>query len=122
MQTDNLFNIENLKINAPLVDAKTEVAANPTKATKSQFVRLPSEWANRLCSAKHLSTYKVAVYILHLNWKARGKPIRLPNAALAQMNVGRDAKGRALLELETMSLIEVSRRDRKSPEVILKNL
>jgi hypothetical protein len=38
------------------------------------------------------------------------------------MGVGRDAKWRALLELETLGLAEVSRRDRKSPAVSLKNL
>jgi hypothetical protein len=117
---DDPFSIENLKIEMPSAEAAE--AGKATKATKGRFVRIPGEWAHRLCRAKHLGTYKVAVYLLHLNWKSRGKPIRLPNAVLRQMGVGRDAKWRALLELETMGLIEVSRRDRKSPEVSLKNL
>ena len=120
MQAGDLFSIENLKID--VADVEAAGAAKLTKAAKGRFVRLPSEWAHRLCRAKHLSAYKVAVYLLHLNWKSRGKPIRLTNAVLAQMGVGRDAKWRALLELETLGLIEVTRRDRKSPEVFLKNL
>jgi hypothetical protein len=66
--------------------------------------------------------WRLAVYLLHLHWKSRGKPIQLANAVLRQMCVGSDAKWRALLELETLGLVAVSRRDRKSPEVILKNL
>jgi hypothetical protein len=117
---DDLFSIEGLMLGT--ADNRAADAAGVAKVTKGRFVRLPGEWAHRLCQAKHLGTYKVAVYLLHLNWKSRGRPIRLPNAALAQMGVGRDAKWRALLELETLGLVEVSRRDRKSPEVSLKNL
>ena len=119
---DDPFSIENLKIEMPPADCTAAEAVKVTKSAKTRFVRLPGGWAHTLCSAKHLSTYKVAIYLLHLNWKSRGKPIRLPNAVLARMGVGRDAKWRALLELETLGLIEVSRRDRKSPEVSLKNL
>jgi len=120
VEEGDFFNIENLKVDAAGV--KAIEAGKSTNATKGRFVRVPGEWAHRLCRAKHLSSYKVAVYLLHLHWKSRGKPIRLANAALKQMGVGRDAKWRALLELETLGLVEVSRRDRKSPEVILKIL
>ena len=120
VHVEDLFNIENLKVDA--ADVKTAEPAKSTNAPKGRFVRVPGEWAHRLCRAKYLSSYKVAVYLLHLHWKSRGKPIRLANAVLRSMGVGRDAKWRALLELETLGLVEVSRRDRKSPEVILKNL
>ena len=119
MQEGDLFNIENLKVDA--ADVKAARPPNQRMRPKA-FVRVPGVRAHRLCGAKHLSTYKVAIHLLHLHWKSRGKPIRLANAALRSMSVGRDAKWRALLELETLGLVEVSRRDRKSPEVILKNL
>jgi hypothetical protein len=60
-------------------------------------------------------TCLVAWYLLHLNWKSRGKPIKLANGMLAYDGVSPDSKWRALKDLERRNLITVEWRKRKSP-------
>jgi len=64
-------------------------------------------------------TYRVALCLLHLNWKAGGKPVKFPNGMLGIDGVSRRSKWRALNDLERRGLITVERRPGRSPIVRL---
>jgi hypothetical protein len=84
---------------------------------RKQFILVPWTWVERLRDARHVSTYKVALHILHLSWKKNGQPFTLANGALAEDGISRYQKRDALEELERLGLIRVERRVRKSPEI-----
>jgi hypothetical protein len=84
------------------------------KSRRRRFIIIPELWIERLEGARHASTYRVALRILQRNRQSRGQPFLLPN------NIGgvsRWAKSTALVELEEAGLIQVERRNRKSPLV-----
>jgi hypothetical protein len=83
------------------------------------FVKVPSNWVERLREARYVATYRVALHLLHQNWKSHGRPLTLSNAVLEREGVTRRAKWRALRELEALCLIMVERRPRQSPRVVL---
>jgi hypothetical protein len=83
------------------------------------FTRLPREWELRLLTAKRISTYRLAIELLYLHWKGNGKPIIVSNKVARAVKICARSKWEALAELERLGLIEVERRPRKSPRVIL---
>jgi hypothetical protein len=83
-----------------------------------QFVKVPWAWVERLEGAAG-QTYRVALCLLHLNWKAGGKPVKFPNGMLGIDGVSRRSKWRALNDLERRGLITVERRPGRSPIVRL---
>jgi hypothetical protein len=95
----------------------------PTKVRKrrEQFVKLPMWWAEELAKEPFAtgSTFYVAIYLWHLDWKHHGKPFRLPNGMLQYDGISRQSKWRALADLERRGLITVERRPRKSPIIHL---
>jgi hypothetical protein len=78
---------------------------------------VPWTWLERLAQSRSANTYRVAVTLLYLHWKANGGPIKLANGMLAMDGVSRWSKQRALDELEQFALITINRRQRKSPIV-----
>ena len=93
------------------------LASVPEKIRKrrQQFVKVPWTWIERLIAARQIATYRVALFVLHQSWKARGEPFTLSNGAVN--GVSRWQKWRALRELEQLGLITVERRERKSPRI-----
>jgi hypothetical protein len=91
----------------------------PAKIRKrrEQFIMLPMSWYEKLGKAPRVTgtTCLVALHLHHLHWKNRGKPFKLPNGTLRYDGVGRNAKWRALRELESRGLITIESRQRKSP-------
>jgi hypothetical protein len=83
------------------------------------FVMVPLAWVERLAKAPTVATVTVAHRLLHLSWKAEGRPVLLGNVALQQLGIDRFKKRRALKALERMGLISVERHPRKSPRVTL---
>lgn len=79
----------------------------------------PLEWSHRLSRPKHAYTRAVADCLLYLEWRGKGKPLRLSNVALQEWGVSSRDKSRALKELEVLGLIEVERRKGKSPRITL---
>ena len=69
-------------------------AFEPAKIRKrrEQFVMLPMAWFDRLKGATG-QTHRVALYLLHLNWKGKGAPIKLTNGMLERDGVSRLASG-----------------------------
>jgi hypothetical protein len=69
-----------------------------------------------------LATAKVFRHLQFLSFKAGGKPVRLANITLWRKGISRYTKLRALQELEELGLIQMTRRPRKSPEIIVLTL
>jgi hypothetical protein len=83
---------------------------------RREFIKVPLTWAERLGGTRG-QTAVVALHLLHQAWRNRGGAFTLANGALKAKGVGRDAKRRALAELERHGLISVERRPKKSPRV-----
>ena len=92
--------------------------SNPTKPKKRRqhFVRVPWMWMEKLIGCRG-QTLRVAFVVLYLDWKAKGQPVKLANKLPQMVGVSRRAKWRALTDLESLGLISVERRARKSPMV-----
>src|SRR5512139_3263679 len=73
---------------------------------RQHFIRFPMTWFERMRGAPG-QTYRVALYLLYLNWKGKGAPIKLANGMLQEDGVGRHSKWRALGDLEARDLIAV---------------
>jgi hypothetical protein len=95
-------------------------ATVPTKLKKQDkhFVKLPMTWVRQLKGASG-QTWMVAVHVLYLDFKEKGKPIKLANGMLKIDGVSPQSKTRALRDLERRGLIAVEYRPRKSPIVRL---
>jgi hypothetical protein len=65
------------------------------------------------------TTALVALYLLHRAFKEHRQTVKLANSSLASQGIYRQQKWRALIELETLGLISVERRPRKSPIITL---
>jgi len=101
--------IDPTKFSTPYVPAKIQ-------KRNEQFVILPMWWYERLKAPVATGlTCLLAFHLLHLNWKNRGKPFKVPNGTLRYDRINRFAKWRALADLERRGLITIERRRRKSP-------
>jgi hypothetical protein len=115
---DDPFDIKALRIDRATF-AMPHVPAKIQKR-REQFVMLPMWWYERLKDPIATGvTCLVAWYLLHLHWKNRGKPFKLPNGMLEYDGISRQSKWRALAELERRKLIVIERRRSKSPIIHL---
>ena len=91
----------------------------PSKIRKrrEQFVMVPMRWYENLAKPVPTSrcTCLVALYVLHLHWKSRGKPFKLANGMLVYDGISHDSKYRALKDLERRGLITVEWGPKRSP-------
>lgn len=115
MSDDDLYNPKRLRVD-PVAFSTPRVSAKIRKR-REQFVVLPMWWYEKLANPLPACrcTCLVAWYLLHLNWKSRGKPFKLANGMLDYDGISRHSKGRALKDLERRGLITVERRQRRSP-------
>ena len=112
------FSIDKVKLKrGNLKVVQSRAAMDAQQRRKTQFVKVPMEWIDRLDRARHTSTFKVAFELLHRRWKGGDKPVLLPNAGLA--GVSRIEEWRALAELELLGLIAIERRRRKAPLITI---
>jgi hypothetical protein len=86
---------------------------------KETFVKVPLWWFEQATRATKTQQAFVALWLLHLAWKASSTTFPLPNGKLAGHGAGRKAKARALASLEAAGLITVKRRPGKTPAVTL---
>jgi hypothetical protein len=100
-------------------DAQWAAAPKKIRQRRQQFVQVPWTWLERLAQSRSANTYRVAVTLLYLHWKANDSPIKLANGMLGIDGVSRSSKWRALAELERFGLITISRRYKKSPIITL---
>jgi hypothetical protein len=90
-------------------------ARNPAR----KFVQISMEWLERLKSARHIATYRMALFLAYQAWQTNYRPTSISNVALRDWGVSRWEKSKALQELENLGLIEVKRRGRRTPIVTL---
>jgi hypothetical protein len=109
------FDLEDLRIDPS--DAVLVPSAGRAARRKLQFIKMPLVWFDRLGSARNTATFKVALRLLQLHFRDRGRPVQLGNLALGLIEVSRKQKHRALMELERLGLVRIERRPRKSPIV-----
>ena len=83
---------------------------------RGHFIPVPMAWFERLAGASG-QTYRIALCLLYLRWRARGQPFQLANRLLQIDGVSRFSKWRALVDLERRGLIATERRRRRSPTV-----
>lgn len=112
---DNDFLLDDFRVDPD------KVLVHPPRGRRrsQQFIKVPIAWADRLATARYAATLKVAHRLLYEHWRGGGRPVQLANVALARNGVSRYQKRRALWELESLGLVQVERRARKSPIVMV---
>jgi hypothetical protein len=93
-------------------------SAPAKKAWRRQFIKFPWAWMDQLRTARHVVTYRIALYLVYEHWRNGRRPVTLSNVAMAREGVAPGTKWRGLKELEQAGLIRIERRPRKSPIVI----
>jgi hypothetical protein len=113
------FDLATLHID-PTDGELVRLAKVPAKVRKRRqgFIQVPWLWFEKLANETG-RTYRVALYLLHLDWKGGGKPFKLSNKSLEADGVSRQSKGRALTRLEALGLIRIERRAKRSPIIHL---
>jgi hypothetical protein len=92
------------------------------KMKKRDFVMTTRAQFERLCTTRRAATFKVFHQLQFLIFKSHTKSVRLGNVTLAKYNISRKQKRAALIELETLGLIRITRYRHRSPEVIILDL
>jgi hypothetical protein len=117
MTHDDHFKLEDFGL--PTMLERQAVVPKKIQQRRRHFVMVPWTWVERLNGAPG-QTYRLALCLLYLNWKARGEPIKLANGMLRIDGISRQSKWRALRELQYRGLISVERRPSRSPIIRLK--
>ena len=115
-QREDPFALDNLRVD-PALAAKV---GRRSKGWQRKYVQVPWPWVERL-QGKGGAVYHLALLLLYEDWKQGGRPIVLSNKFSTPEGVGRRTKWYALLQLERLGLVEVERRTRKSPRIIVHN-
>jgi hypothetical protein len=122
---DPFDDLDNLRLEPAIAAAAAAVVAAAAKQapqrrrSREPFTKFPHSWEARLLQAKRISSYRVALHVLYLHWRAGGRPIPLSNIALADKGVSRQSKWNALVELAHLGLIKIEKRRRKSPVIVV---
>jgi hypothetical protein len=96
-----------------------KAASRKTAKPVEKFIKVPMAWRQKLVGATG-NTILIALDLLYLAWKdGRDGPVKLPNAALRRVGIGRQSKWRALGDLERRGLVAIDRRSGRSPLVRL---
>ena len=116
------INIERLRVDPALMRQVLEQQARKKRKGWRRICTLvPREWELRLLKAKRISTYRLAIELLYLHWYGKGKPVTVSSKVAQAANISARSKWEAIAELEGLGLIEVDRKPRKSPRVVLRH-
>jgi hypothetical protein len=110
------LDLKSLELPPELVATGNQASPIKPKKRRQHFVRVPWMWMEKLIGCRG-QTLRVAFVVLYLDWKAKGRPVKLANKLPQMVGVSRRAKWRALNDLESIGLISVERRAKKSPMV-----
>ena len=119
MTEDDPFDLDDFRLPPDMVRERAIGVPRQIKKRHQQFVKLPLAVVERIARHSRDKTFAVLCYLLHLEWKQGGGPIKVPNGFLAKLGIGRGAKSRALSKLARLGIISVERRGRKSPIVTI---
>jgi hypothetical protein len=125
--TAEIFDINKLTLDEEQVRALNEMRAkNKRREGKAaslksggRVVVVPFSWRQRLKGRKHWATWDVAHHLLHLDWKAGGRPFKVTSTGLTEWCVSRGAKLVVLDKLEAFGLIRMEGMGGKSPVVTI---
>jgi hypothetical protein len=98
---------------ATVPKAQDNAVANPARRSVEPFDKFPRWWTIRMKDTG-VGSFKLALLLLHLNWKSGGRPVIVSAAAAKARGVGPRQKVSAVLELESLGIIRVERRPKKS--------
>ena len=112
-ESDAFDDIENLRL-AP--DQLRTITPQKVLKRREHFIRVPFAWLEHLDGASG-KYYSLALHLLYLHWRNKGRPFKLANGMLRNDGISRATKWRGLPELEARGLIAVERRPRKSPVI-----
>ena len=78
-------------------------------------------WVDCLAKAgAGADAWAVSLFLLYETWRTKTRVVKLTNAALAQLGVGRQGKSRALQQLRGAGLVAVEERRGRSPLVTVR--
>jgi hypothetical protein len=83
--------------------------------TGQRFAMLTPERLKLLAKTHTAAAVVIYCYLVMVNWKKLRRPVKLTNAVLAEIGVSKDAKSRALPQLERVGLVKVKRVGRQAP-------
>jgi hypothetical protein len=89
------------------------------RRTSDPFVTVPLAWAARAAKATNTKKALVWLELLYATWQSRNNSVVLSNGRLARAGVSRNAKYRALRELEAAGLVQMERRGRGASRVTI---
>jgi hypothetical protein len=92
------------------------------KREQKQFTKVPWLWRIRLRKATRVSTFKLALFLLHRHWQSDGKPVPVSALAMEEEGLSPRSKSNALGELESLDLITLERHNGKAPRATLQHL
>jgi hypothetical protein len=117
---DHSCDLEDLVATPPAPGGETAVpkaggktAANAARRSVEPFDKFPRWWTLKMKDAG-VGPFKIALLLLHLDWKSGGRPVIVSAAAAKARGVGPRQKVSAVLELEKLGIIRVVRRPKKS--------
>jgi hypothetical protein len=110
---DQFDDLADYAIPTTKLDAASMIGRKQNPRKKGVF--LPQDWLEKLQSARHTSTWRLACFLVGRHWLRPGEPVTLSNVVLASCDLSPDQKCRALQELENLGLIRVERRSKRAP-------
>jgi hypothetical protein len=122
MANKDPFDLEHLALTPKDVADLAPLQKKPPPAkltSRTKFVKLPYEQTLALAGRLRDAPMAVLVELAYQAFKTHKNPVPLANAALRSVGIRRDAKLRALRQLEADELIAVEWRGRKSPLITI---
>jgi hypothetical protein len=120
--TDMILNDEQVRaINKAAAERKRREGKIPAgqQNKKERVVVVPFSWRQRLRGTTRAATWPVALHLLHLDWKAGGRPFKVSTHGLEEWGVDRHAKRDALEELERQGIIRADGGPGKNPTITI---
>ena len=121
MDDQDGIDIESLRVDPELMQRVLEQQARKSKRKGWQRICtvVPRAWELRLLEASRISTYRLAHELLYLHWYGKGAPIIVSGKVARVAKLSGRSKGNAIDELAELGLIEVERKPRRAPRVVL---
>jgi hypothetical protein len=101
----------------------TGIPAKSRGRKNRDFVMITRTQFERLCATRiPVATFKVFLLLQFLVFRSRTKSVRLANVTAAKYGISRIQKRTALMRLETLGVIQVTRCRHRSPEIVVLDL
>jgi hypothetical protein len=114
------INLEGVLLNVEQINRLQ--ARKQRKAWRREYVRVPWAWVERLQTTRRVNTYRLALLLLYEHWRTGGQQVALSNVGLVAEGISRRSKWNALTELERLGLVQVDRRNGRSPRAALRHV